>query len=77
MNNFPEVLTPKQACEYAQVSRWTLQRWERQGLPVARVGGVVRVFRADIDRFLQAHRLRQADMLCSNSSARTELERQR
>ncbi len=56
MNNFPDVMTLKQAREYAQVSRWTLRRWEREGLPVTRVNGIVRVFRDDLDQFLRDHR---------------------
>ena len=41
------------AARYASTSRWTVRRWIRDGrLKVARVGGIVRVRRADIDSLL-------------------------
>jgi excisionase family DNA binding protein len=33
----------------------TVQRWVRQGLPVCRVGKIVRVSQADLDAWLRQH----------------------
>ena len=43
-----------QAAKYASTSRWTIRRWIRDGrLKVARVGGLVRIRRSDIDHLLR------------------------
>ena len=42
-----------EAARYASTSRWTVRRWIRDGrLKAARVGGLVRIRRADIDSLL-------------------------
>lgn len=53
----PEIMTVLQSCEYAQVSRATLYRWQQRGLPVVHILGVVRIYRSELDRFLLAHQL--------------------
>lgn len=48
-----DVLTIRQACIYADVSPWTIRRWEQRGLRVARHGAIVRIYRSDLDAWLR------------------------
>ena len=50
-----EILTVEQAADYLQVHRLTVYRYIRQGLlPAARLGKVYRLFRRDVEAFLDA-----------------------
>lgn len=52
-----EILTVEQAAEYLQVHKITLYRYIRQGLlPAARLGKMYRLFRRDVEAFLDAMR---------------------
>ncbi len=77
MNDVPELMTLRQASKYAQVSKWTLQRWERQGLAILRVNGIVRIYRADIDAFLRGHQRTTTTVVSSAHSTRAASERSR
>jgi hypothetical protein len=52
-------LTLKDAARLVGVSVRTLTGWERFGLPIVRVCGVVRILRADLQAFLAEHRTPQ------------------
>jgi excisionase family DNA binding protein len=48
-------MTVEQAAEYLQVHRLTVYRYIRQGLlPAAKLGKVYRLFRRDVEAFLDA-----------------------
>lgn len=50
-----EIMTVEQAAEYLQVHRLTVYRYIRQGLlPAAKLGKVYRLFRRDVEAFLDA-----------------------
>jgi excisionase family DNA binding protein len=49
----PQYFTIKQVCERLQVSRMTVHRWIKRGLPVYRQGRIVRIKEADLERFLK------------------------
>jgi excisionase family DNA binding protein len=49
----PQYLTIKQVCERLQVSRMTVHRWIKRGLPVYKQGRIVRVRVEDLERFLK------------------------
>ncbi len=50
-----EIMTVEQAANYLQVHRLTVYRYIRQGLlPAARLGKVYRLFRRDVEAFLDA-----------------------
>lgn len=52
-----EILTVEQAAEYLQVHKITLYRYIRQGLlPAARLGKMYRLFRRDVEAFLDSMR---------------------
>lgn len=52
-----EILTAEQAAEYLQVHRMTLYRYIREGLlPAVRLGKMYRLFRRDVEAFLDARR---------------------
>ncbi len=52
-----EILTVEQAAEYLQVHKMTLYRYIREGLlPAVRLGKMYRLFRRDIEAFLDAQR---------------------
>jgi excisionase family DNA binding protein len=54
-NGEHEILTVEQAADYLQVHRLTVYRYIRQGLlPAARLGKVYRLFRRDVEAFLDA-----------------------
>jgi excisionase family DNA binding protein len=45
------------AGEYVSASHWTIRRWAKLGLlPVSRIGGLVRISRADLDNLVAKHR---------------------
>ena len=49
----PEVFTNRQAMQYLNVSRSTLQRWRNEGkLPYRQIQGKILYTRADIDQLL-------------------------
>ncbi len=50
----PELLTMKQVMEYLQVSRTTVSRLMRQGLPHIKLDRRVLFRKADIDRWLES-----------------------
>lgn len=50
-----EILTVEQAAGYLQVHKLTVYRYIRQGLlPAAKLGKVYRLFRRDVEAFLEA-----------------------
>lgn len=50
-----EILTVAQAAAYLQVHKLTVYRYIRQGLlPAAKLGKVYRLFRRDVEAFLEA-----------------------
>jgi excisionase family DNA binding protein len=50
-----EILTVEQAAGYLQVHRLTIYRYIRQGLlPAARLGKMYRLFRRDVEAFLDS-----------------------
>lgn len=52
-----EILTVEQAAEYLQVHKITLYRYIREGLlPAVKLGKMYRLFRRDIEAFLDAMR---------------------
>jgi excisionase family DNA binding protein len=52
-----EILTVEQAAEYLQVHKITLYRYIREGLlPAVRLGKMYRLFRRDVEAFLDAMR---------------------
>ncbi len=54
-----EILTVEQAAEYLQIHRITLYRYIREGLlPAVRLGKMYRLFRRDIEAFLDTQRQR-------------------
>jgi excisionase family DNA binding protein len=54
-----EPMTKAQAAKYLHVARSTLDQYISQGaIPVSRYGGRVWVTRGDIDRFIDAHRIK-------------------
>lgn len=46
-------LNKAQTCEYLNISNNTLDDWIRQGLPVIKIGKVVRFHKKEIDRWLK------------------------
>ena len=48
----PEYMTADGAAEYAQVSRATIYRWCKEGLPTVGTGGIIRIRRSDLDEYL-------------------------
>ena len=51
------MLKPDDVAEYLAISKRTVLRWIEQGsLPAYRIGGVTRIGRDDLDRFLNQHR---------------------
>jgi excisionase family DNA binding protein len=61
--SFPEIMTPKQAAEYLQVSRGTVYRYIRQGKLVAsRLGRSYRVPKRNLDLLLWERRRRQMSL---------------
>ncbi|MDQ7819710.1 MAG: helix-turn-helix domain-containing protein [Armatimonadota bacterium] len=55
---WPDLMTVEQVAAYLQVHRMTVYRYIRSGrLPAARVGRVYRVRRADLEAFLDRHRV--------------------
>ncbi len=52
-----EILTVEQAAEYLQVHRITLYKYIREGLlPAVRLGKMYRLYRRDVEAFLDARR---------------------
>lgn len=52
-----EILTVEQAADYLQVHKMTLYRYIREGLlPAVRLGRMYRLFRRDVEAFLDAMR---------------------
>lgn len=52
------VMTVAQVAAYLQLNRLTVYRYVREGrLPAARIGKVYRIFREDVDHFLEAQLL--------------------
>lgn len=52
------VMTVAQVAAYLQLNRLTVYRYVREGkIPAARIGKVYRIFREDVDRFLEARQL--------------------
>ncbi len=50
-----EILTVEQAADYLQVHKLTVYRYIRQGLlPAAKLGKMYRLFRRDVEGFLDA-----------------------
>ena len=51
-------MTVAQVAAYLQLNRLTVYRYVREGrIPAARIGKVYRIFREDVDRFLEAQLL--------------------
>jgi excisionase family DNA binding protein len=49
-------MTPAEAAEYANVSRMTIWRWRNElGMNFAKIGGVVRIRRSELQNFLEKH----------------------
>lgn len=49
-------LTPAEAAQYANISRMTVWRWRNErGLAFTKVGGVVRIRRSELQKFLEQH----------------------
>jgi excisionase family DNA binding protein len=58
----PEYFTRREACAYLRLSLKTLERRVRAGqIPIIKVGTAVRLARADLDRFMAAHRVGAGD----------------
>lgn len=56
--NSSRFLQAKQAAEYCDVSRQTLQRWvEERGLSQAKIGGVVLYDAQDLDKFIAKYKI--------------------
>ncbi len=53
---FPEYFSFQTLATYASVSEGTLKSWEKSGMPVIRVGRIVRVKRSDFDTWLAQFR---------------------
>jgi excisionase family DNA binding protein len=55
-NNFPEVMTVKQAAEFLQVSPQTINRMIKdKKLKASKVGDIWRIQKADIVEYLNQH----------------------
>lgn len=53
-----DLMTPSEAASYLRMSRRTVQLWCRDGtIPCARVGRSWRIRRADLDAWIEAHRV--------------------
>ena len=55
-----DILTSDQAAEYLGIRRQTLEVWRctrRVNIPYHKIGRCVRYRRADLDRYLDAHRV--------------------
>lgn len=50
------LLTIGDVARLCQVSERTAWAWTRDGLPIIRIGRLVRVQRADLDAFIASHR---------------------
>lgn len=58
-----EVMTVDQVAAYLQLNRLTVYRYVREGkIPAARIGKVYRILRADVDRFLESHKVAVKDV---------------
>ena len=53
------VVTRAELAKRLRVSKQTIGRWESEGLPVLRVGYVIRYRLPDVDRWLEQHYSRQ------------------
>jgi excisionase family DNA binding protein len=53
-----QVMTVDQVAAYLQLNRLTVYRYIREGkIPAARFGKVYRVLKADVDNFLESHKV--------------------
>ena len=51
-------MTVDQVAAYLQLNRLTVYRYVREGkIPAAKIGKVYRILRADVDRFLESHKV--------------------
>ena len=55
LDSLPDLLTIAQVCEYLGVSKPTLYDLLRDGLPALKFGRRVRIRKADLIAFLEAH----------------------
>lgn len=54
--NIKPYMNKKEAAEYIGVSFNTLKKFEREGLPVIEVDGVMLIKKSDIDEFLDSYK---------------------
>jgi excisionase family DNA binding protein len=55
-----QVMTVDQVADYLQLNRLTVYRYVREGkIPAARIGKLYRLFKADVDWFLEAQKAGQ------------------
>jgi len=53
-----QVMTVDQVAAYLQLNRLTVYRYVREGrIPAAKIGKLYRIFRADVDRFLEVQKV--------------------
>jgi excisionase family DNA binding protein len=55
-NNAGEFLTRKQVMDMLGISESTLYKWSKKGLPFIRVGRLVFIEKADLEKFLRKHK---------------------
>ena len=55
-----EYLTRAGVAQELSVTERTVFNWTRNGLPHAKIGGVTRILRADLDAFINLHRVNSA-----------------
>jgi hypothetical protein len=50
--NFLRYMNKAQTCEYLQISRWTLEHWIKEGLPIIKINKSTRIDKFAIDDWL-------------------------
>ena len=51
-----EYLTVDEVCKWLKVSRNTIERWRKKGMPFIKTGRLVRFDRAEIEEWLEEQR---------------------
>lgn len=50
-----ELLTKEELCKMLKISRATLDRWRKKGLPYIKTGRLVRFDKREVSRWLKEH----------------------
>ena len=51
-----EYLTVDEVCKWLKVSRNSLDRWRKMGMPFIKTGRLVRFERAEVEKWLEEHK---------------------